>query len=123
MVVAESRTYNEAVLARFAAPRHAGELQGPDVAHGRAGSVATGREVAFSLRLGPGGAELRFQAYGCPHTIAAADLATERLSGADRETLAAFRGLNLVEELALPADKLAVALLVEDALQAALAEL
>lgn len=123
MVADESRTYNEAVLARFAAPRYAGELQGPDVVHGRAGSAATGREVVFNLRLAAGGAELRFLAYGCPHTIAAADLAAERLAGGDRETLTAFRGLSLVEELALPANKLAVALVVEDALQAALAEL
>jgi len=123
MLADEPRAYNEAVLTRFAAPRHAGTLQGPNVVHGRAGSVAAGREVAFSLRLAADGAELRFLAYGCPHTIAAADLAAERLAGGDRETLAAFRGLSLVEELALPADKLAVALVVEDALKAALAEL
>lgn len=123
MSQSESQPYSAAVLARFAAPRYAGELQGAGVVRGRTGSVAAGREVAFSLRLGLGGAELRFQAYGCPHTIAAADLAAERLSGADRETLAQFGGLSLVEELALPAEKLPVVLVVEDALKAALAEL
>lgn len=123
MVAGESPAYNATVLARFSAPRFAGVLRGADVVCGRAGSVAAGREVAFSLRWGPDGAALRFQAYGCPHTIAAADLAAERLTGADRETLAAFRGLSLVEALALPADKLAVVLVVEDALKAALAKI
>lgn len=112
--------YSAAVLEHFRQPRLAGVLSGPGIAVGRAGSIKEGGLVEFSLRPEAGrAAELRFRAYGCPHTIAAASLAAERLAGQPLETLAAFRGLELAKALDLPVEKLPAVLRVEDALKTA----
>lgn len=111
-----SSSYSEAVLSRFRAPGHAGRLPGLTAA---AGSRERGCEIQFSLEAAAGRVRaLRFQAYGCPHAIAAAELAAERLEGERLETLAAFRGLDLQEPLDVPPEKLGVLLIVEDALHA-----
>lgn len=62
-----------------------------------------------------------FDVWGCPDTIAAANLAAERMRGV---ALADFHGLNsreLAEELGIPTEKLGKLLRLEDAALAAVA--
>ena len=90
------------IRALFVALDHAGELSGATpkpgrVVRGEAGREALGTRVRFSLRLAEGRvAAVRYRAYGCPHTLATCEW--------------------------LPPAKLGRLLVIEDALQAALAQ-
>jgi nitrogen fixation NifU-like protein len=109
----------------FRAPRNAGRFPegAPDVARGVAGERRRGREIRLELKLaGDGHIEAcRYQVYGCPATIALCSVLSERLAGQSLVQAAGFSGLALAEELQLPAVKRDAALLLEDALRAALA--
>lgn len=73
--------------------------------------------VRFELQLVAGRVEAaRFQAYGCPHTIAAASWVAEWLEGRGREALAGLDVQALAEHLEIPTEKLGKLLRVEDAL-------
>lgn len=111
--------YSSAVAAHFAAPRHAGPLPaGPGtLVCGDGGSVAQGALVVFQLRFDAGRvAALAWQAWGCPHTIAACSLAAEMLTGCTRAELQAFDVLSLRAPLEVPALKTGRLLIVQDAL-------
>ena len=116
--------YSKAVLSRFRRPQHAGrpELPADRWVSGRAGIRRTGSDVVFYLQIVAREIhDTRFEAYGCPHTIAVAEYMAERMIGrpvdqAMQETLQ-----QLADELGLPAEKLGRALIVEDAINAALA--
>lgn len=75
--------YSAAVLDHFRNPRNAGRLprDTPGVATGEAGDST--ERVRLWLRIDDDGRirELRFQAFGCPGTIACASYATVRLAG------------------------------------------
>ena len=110
--------YSSAVVRRFDAPKRAGEL--PDGAPGLVSGEAEDRTlhvwVRFQLQVIEGVVRAaRFQAYGCPHTLAAASLVADWLEG---QSVAAARGLDvrsLCAELAVPVDKLGKLLRIEDA--------
>ncbi len=75
--------------------------------------------VRFELEVVEGRvAAARFQAYGCPHTIAAASWAAEWARGRALESLSGFDVRALVERLEVPTEKVGKVLRVEDALQA-----
>jgi len=86
-------TYSAAVLDHFEHPRHAGRLPpGPDVIGAAAGSLADGARFALGAKLVHDRLDgLRFQAYGCPHCLAAASWLCERLQAARLEQLDAWR--------------------------------
>ncbi len=68
--------YGKAVLARFRDPQHAGrpDLPAEAMASGRAGKRRSGSDVVIYLHIvGDEISDARFEAYGCPRTIAAAD--------------------------------------------------
>ena len=116
--------YTEALRGHFHAPRNAGEFPAgtEQVIEGRAGSRRQGREISLALRLrGERVAECRYRVYGCPATIALCSILSERLKGRALAELSGFRALELAEEFGLPPAKRAAALLLEDALKAALA--
>lgn len=115
--------YSEIVMAHFRAPRNSGGFpEGtPDVTVGAAGSRKQGREIRLELKLTDGRVEAcRYRVYGCPATIALCSVLSERVVGQTREEAAGLGGLNLAEELELPPPKRDAALLLEDALRAAL---
>ena len=115
--------YSKAVLSRFQYPRHAGrfDLPAAQLASGRAGKRRTGSDVVFHLHIvGNEIKDVRFEAYGCPHTIAAADCVAERMIGRPADQAVPVAAQQLADELGLPADKLGRALIVEDAINAAL---
>jgi NifU-like protein involved in Fe-S cluster formation len=116
--------YSETVLEHFRKPRNAGAFPAgtPDVIEASAGNRRQGREISLALRLEAGRVtECRYQAYGCPATIALCSILSERLKGRTLQDCGQMGGLALADELDLPPAKRAAALLLEDALQAALA--
>lgn len=116
--------YSEIVLAHFRAPRNTGSFpEGtPDVAVGAAGSRKQGREIRLEVKLTDQGRveAMRYRVYGCPATIALCSVLSERVVGRTPEEATELGGLGLAEELELPAPKRDAALLLEDALKAAL---
>lgn len=116
--------YSETVWEHFRRPRNAGMFppETPQVFEGRAGERRQGREIHLALRMeGERVAECRYRVYGCPATVALCSVLSERAQGAKPAELPDMAGLKLAEELGLPPAKRAAALLLEDALVAALA--
>jgi nitrogen fixation NifU-like protein len=116
--------YTDTVIAHFRAPRNVGSFpEGTlNVSRGIAGERRRGREIHLELKLGVDGRveACRYRVYGCPATIALCSVLSERVVGRSREEAAGIGGLSLAEELELPAPKRDAALLLEDALRAAL---
>lgn len=112
--------YAGAVVDHFQRPRNAGHLAAaPDVIEGSAGSPAQGVRFVFSARIAESRlAVVRFQAYGCPHCLAAASWLSERLPGAGVAALAAWRWREAAQALQVPASKHGRLLLLEDAVRA-----
>lgn len=61
---------------------------------------------------------VRFQVYGCPHTVAAASWAAEWLEGAAVERIGHWDAHDAAAALDVPVEKLGKLLLLEDALRA-----
>ncbi len=108
-------------LDHFESPRNVGELAGgANVVQGSAGNRELGAKVCFSARIAEGRiAEIRFRAYGCPHTIAAASWLTERLYGAAVADLERCSWREIEGALSIPPQKRGKLLILEDALRAA----
>ena len=64
---------------------------------------------------------VRYRAFGCPHTLAAADRAAEWLEGRPVDALGAVDWEALAREIGLPREKFGKLLRIEDALRACLA--
>jgi nitrogen fixation NifU-like protein len=109
----------------FAALRHAGEAAATAssavrVLRGEAGREQRGTRVRFTLRvIGERVLEVRFRAYGCPHTLAACEWLAQQLESVGREALGG--PAEWARQLGIPAAKLGRLLVIEDALNAALA--
>jgi NifU-like protein involved in Fe-S cluster formation len=116
-----SPDYTDLVVEHFHHPRNVGGLpDGSDIRRSHAGNRAAGAEVSFSVRIaGSAVAEVRFQAFGCPHFLAAASLATERLKGLPVAALADWTARDIGQELAVPVEKRGRLLILEDAVRAA----
>ncbi len=117
--------YSGEVLTHFQAPCNAGGFAAgtAGVLVGRAGERRYGRAIELSLRFEGGKlAECRYRVYGCPATIALCSLASERVKGLTPAEARSLSAVALAEELGLAPEKRAAALLLEDALRAALAE-
>ena len=117
--------YSGKVLEHFRQPRNAGAFDSSvsGVLTGQAGSTDQGGLVRLELRLDASGMieDTRFKAYGCGATIAAASWTSDWLK---RKTLEQARSLSAQQistALELSAAKLHCALLVEEALGAAMA--
>jgi cysteine desulfurase len=87
---------------------------------GRAGDREQGTEV--ELQLGVAGDRVeaaRFQAFGCPHVLAAASWLTERLPGLERAAVAAWDWQIAATALEVPPAKFGRLLVLQDALRQA----
>jgi hypothetical protein len=103
----------------FSSLRHTGALEGPGVARGEAGREQRGTRVRFALRRsGSTIIEARFQAYGCPHTLAVCEWLAQRLEAGEGPQVGT--PTEWARKLNIPAAKLGRLLVVEDALRAAL---
>lgn len=114
--------YNPHIWQRFRATIHAGVLSGANVRSGEARTPASKAALRVYLRLSEGHIEAaRFQALGCPSTIAAADWACEWLEGRSLTDAQALEPALIATALALPPERRHCAILPDDALRAALA--
>ena len=103
----------------FSSLRHTGVLDGPGVTYGEAGRELRGTRVRFALRRdGSRIVEARYQAYGCPHTLAVCEWLAERLEAVEGPEVGTPS--HWASELNIPPAKLGRLLVVEDALRAAL---
>ncbi len=86
---------------------------------GRAGSRREGTQILFHLQFRPDGtvSDVRFQAFGCPHTLATAAWVAGQLTGRSREHLVPGSPLDWAAALAVPVTKLGRLLRIEDALR------
>ena len=105
--------YSERVRELFAKPRHAGILDGPSVYHEDQGIrlLLSARVRRYRLE------SLRFQAYGCPHLIAAAEAFCADYEGRPTDELDGYSAIKTVDELAVPAEKTGRILVLEDAVR------
>jgi len=114
--------YSSEVLRRFGSPQPASEL-----AQGAPGRVVAGEAedrtlhvwVRFQLHvLDDIVKAVRYQVYGCPHTVAAASWAAEWLESRSVESLSRLDVRELEAALNVPVDKLGKLLRIEDAVLA-----
>ena len=91
---------------------------------GEARALDRGAWARFAARVDGGRfVDFRFRAFGCPDTLAAASWVACRLRGATLETVSTLGAAVLARELGVPAEKMGRLLVLEDALQALLADL
>ena len=75
--------------------------------------------VRFQLRVAEGEVRaVRYNVYGCPHTVAAAEWTAEWLEGRPARALDELSMRNCLDTLGIPVEKLGKLLLIEDALVA-----
>ena len=103
-----------AFASSFAAPTHAGELEGPL----RVAVEDQGVCINLYVEVGEGAAEmLRFQAWGCPHVIAAAEAFCTSYEGRPVADLLEFSASDLMQSLPVPVEKTGRILVIEDAVR------
>ncbi len=112
--------YSPTVVDHFERPRNGGHFEaGEGVIRGSAGTVAQGTMFVLSARVAGNRIEaVRFEAYGCPHCIAAGSWLSERLVGLSRDQLRAWRWREADQALAFPLEKRGRLLVLEDAVRA-----
>jgi NifU-like protein involved in Fe-S cluster formation len=118
--------YSSEVRRRFPAPARAGAISSQDgqVVEGAAEDRSLKFWVRFQVQVLRGEIrEVRFRAYGCPHSLAAADLIASELEGRPGDALVNIDLAGLAGQLALPREKQGLLLRIEDALAACHAEL
>jgi len=113
--------YSSEVEQRLRSPNRAGLApeSGSAFVTGEAEDRSLNVWIRFQFRLDDGAINsVRFEAYGCPHFIAAADWHAERLEGCPSGTLAEVDTCGAGEALDVPTEKLGKLLVIEDALAA-----
>jgi NifU-like protein involved in Fe-S cluster formation len=112
--------YTPAVIDHFQHPRNGGRFEaGEGVIRGVAGSVAQGTMFVLSARVAADRLEaVRFEAYGCPHCIAAGSWLSERLVGLGQAELRAWNWRDADQVLRFPLEKRGRLLILEDAVHA-----
>jgi NifU-like protein involved in Fe-S cluster formation len=113
--------YPDRVRELFLRPAHAGSLSaGPGhVVAAAAAAPERGAWLEVVARVEADRVvEARFRAWGCPHFIAACELAVARLEGRPLAEAAGLEPAALARELGVPAEKLGRLLVVEDVLSA-----
>jgi NifU-like protein involved in Fe-S cluster formation len=111
--------YPSIVIDHFEQPRNSGHFEaGEGVIKGTAGGIAQGTMFSLSARISGERIEaVRFEAYGCPHCIAAGSWLSERLVGLNRAELNAWNWREADQVLVFPAEKRGRLLILEDAVR------
>ena len=113
--------YSLAVQRHFATPRKAGELptESLSLLAGEAEDRTLHVWVRFQLQIVDGMVvAVGFQAFGCPHTVAAASVVAEWLEGRSVDAARALDVKAVCAELEVPIEKLGKLLRIEDAVAA-----
>lgn len=112
--------YNASVVRLFNQAPHVGSLAKlADAVSGQAGSRAQGASVRIWLQFRVDGcvSMARFQAYGCPHFLAAAETLCAWAEGRSRSELQDWNWREVASYLDVPPVKRARLLVLEDALR------
>ena len=117
----EAGTYSRLVRQYFANPVHAGPL--PDeysgAVVGEAAESETGTRVVLSAVVDEDAIQvLRFQVYGCPHLIAAAEAFCKQAEGKALTALTQLDVPGLMNNLDIPVEKTGRVFILEDAAKA-----
>ena len=112
--------YSSIVVDHFQRPRNSGRWRaGEGVIKGAAGNITQGTMFTLSARVAGDRIEaVRFEAYGCPHCIAAGSWLSERLVGLTRAELGQWSWRAADDALKFPPEKRGRLLILEDAVQA-----
>lgn len=113
--------YSSEVRRRFVAPVRAGDisLEAADAVEGVAEDRSLGVWIRFQIQFSQARIDcVRFHAFGCPHTLAAADRLAEMLEGQPLDALTGLDLQALAAELDMPREKYGKLLRLEDALLA-----
>jgi NifU-like protein involved in Fe-S cluster formation len=113
--------YSSEVAQRFRSAQRAGTLapEARSIVSGEAEDRSLNVWVRFFVRAGGGRIEaVRYEVFGCPHTIAAAAAAAEWLEGRDAGALDEWSARVAARTLEVPTEKLGKLLRIEDALRA-----
>jgi len=109
-----SDPYGQRVRELFADPAHAGRLANEPAVL----IEDQGVRIAFSAKLVAGRIEtLRFEAWGCPHVIAAAETFCAGYEGKSAAELLEFSVSDLMQSLSVPVEKTGRILVIEDAVR------
>lgn len=113
--------YHPQVVDLFERLPFAGRMEeGPNVFVGSAGAQAIGAHVQYWLKCSAGRIQaISFQAFGCPHTLAAAAWVAQQARGMALTDVQQRTWLDVERALGVPAEKRGRLLIVEDALKAA----
>jgi NifU-like protein involved in Fe-S cluster formation len=113
--------YSDALMGRFLKPTHAGDLADPEGA-AQAGNETCGDVVHLALKVADGVVvDARFRAQGCATAIASADAICELVVGTSLTEASVIEVGKLSFALGgIPEDKMNCALIVLEALRAAL---
>ncbi|MDX1517711.1 MAG: iron-sulfur cluster assembly scaffold protein [Woeseiaceae bacterium] len=106
--------YSKQVRALFREPAHAGRLD--DGIEARVDDQG----VRIHLTLSASGGRVRsarFQAWGCPHVLAACEAFCRAAEGRDLSDLADYSAATLMQSLAIPVEKTSRILVLEDAVR------
>jgi cysteine desulfurase len=111
--------YSGEVLRRVHSLTGWGRLDGvPGLITGRAGDREQGAAVALALKVAAGTiVAARFEAFGCPHLLAAASCLVEVLPGFDQARLAAWDWQEVAAALQVPAARIGRLLTLQDAVR------
>ena len=114
-------TYSELVRQYFANPVHAGLLSDEynDSVEGEAAESETGARIVLSAVVDEDTIRvLRYQVFGCPHLIAAAEAFCDEAEGKSVTALTELDVSGLMNSLAIPVEKTGRVFILEDAARA-----
>ena len=106
-----SDPYNDTVREYFAQTPHAGDL--PGAASGYFEDQGIRLRISAAVQDGRITA-MRFTAWGCPHTIAAAEAVCRHFEGQPLAELDIFPSAQIMTDLAVPVEKTGRILVIED---------
>ena len=115
--------YPEPVWRLFNATPRAGALDGPGVLAGEAATPASRGRLRLQVKMERSRiGDARFQAYGCPTTIAVGAYVAGQVVGKEVAELARIDAKSIREALEIPEDRLHCALLGEDLVRSLLSQ-
>ena len=114
--------YSKRVWRLFIETPRSGLLEGADVLTGTSATNANQNRLQFQVLVEDGKVtDSRFQAYGCPTTIAVGAWLAGEVIGKTLPELAAVRAKDIRQTLEIPEDRLHCVLMAEDAIKSLLA--
>jgi NifU-like protein len=116
--------YTKAVKEHFLNPRHAGQIDSPDL-DATVGNITCGDALRLMVKLGPDNriADAKFQTFGCASAIASSDALVDLIQGKTLDEAAKITNDDIAKYLGgLPDEKMHCSVMGMEALQKAIAQ-